>query len=184
MTPSSDTDVVKSAFQNNCDDNGCQRSQHYKKHKHSKQAKQDNFIEDILQPQIVIMSNTDKQFSSDESLVDVDSNQSKHNPLNPWGDINAQDIPMDIKYVPDSNSCPTSHEIEEKMDVQSHIHSNLDLTSDSTSDKNCSPSSSDYSVMCRRGPSCCFQSTFKYRKNKCSTNVLHKTLNKQQGIGL
>ena len=72
----------------------------------------------ILQLQIVIISNIDKQFSSDESLVDVDSNQSKPNPLNPWGDINVQDIPMDIKYMADSNSCPASHEIEEKMDVQ------------------------------------------------------------------
>ena len=54
-------------------------------------------MEDILQSQIVTMSNIDKQFSSDESLVDVDSNQSKPNPLNPWGDMNVQDIPMDIK---------------------------------------------------------------------------------------
>ena len=71
-------------------------------------------MEDILQSQIVIMSNTDKQYLSDESLVDVDSNQSEPNPLNPWGNMNVQDIPMDIKYVPDSNSCPTSYEIEEK----------------------------------------------------------------------
>ena len=62
---------------------------------------------------------------------------------NPWGDMDVKDIPMDIQYGPDSNLCPTSHETEEKMD---HIHSNLDLTSDSTSDKNCSSSSSDYSV--------------------------------------
>ena len=92
------------------------------------------------------MSNIDKQFLSDESLVDVDSNQSKLNSLNPWGDMNVQDIPMGIKYAPDSNSCPTSHEIEEKMDVQNHIHSNSDSTSDSRSDENCSSSSSDYSV--------------------------------------
>ena len=80
-------------------------------------------------------------------MVDVDSNQSEPNPINPWGDMNIQDIPMDIKYAPDSNSCPTSHEIEEKMDVQNHIHPNLDSTSDSTSDKNYSSSSSDYSVL-------------------------------------
>ena len=143
---SSDTYVAKSAFQNNCDDNGCQQSRHYKKHKHSKQAKQDNFVENILQSQKVIISNIGKQFLSDESLVDVDNNQSKLNSLNPWGDMNVQDIPMDIKYMQNSNSCPTSHEIEEKMDVQNHIHSNSDSTSDSRSDENCSSSSSDYSV--------------------------------------
>ena len=54
---------------------------------------------------------------------------------------------MEIKYRPDSNLCPTSHEIEDKMDIQNHVHSNSDSDSDSTSNKNCSSSSSDYSVL-------------------------------------
>ena len=143
-------EIGRRTLQNNCDDNGCQQSQHNKKYKCSKQAKQYNVLEDILQSQIVIMSNIDKHFSSDESLVDVDSNQSEPNPFNPQHDMNVQDIPMDIKYAPDSNSCPTSHEIEGKMDVPNHIHSNSDSTSDSTSDKNCSSSSSNYSVLVSR----------------------------------
>ena len=55
------------------------------------------------------MLNIDDQFSSNESLVDVDSNQLESNPLNPWGDMNVEDIPTDIKYRPNSNSSYTSH---------------------------------------------------------------------------
>ena len=43
------------------------------------------------------MSNIDQQFSSDESWVDVDSNQFERDPLNPWGDMDVEDIPIDIK---------------------------------------------------------------------------------------
>ena len=98
------------------DDNGCQQSRHYKRHTCSKQ---ENLVEDLLQSQIVIYSNIDDQFSSDESWVDVDSNQSESDPLNPWGDMNVEDIPIDIpiKYRPSSNSSSTSHDtlwVEEK----------------------------------------------------------------------
>ena len=86
---SSDPDFAKSAFQNYGNDNGCQQSQHYKRHTRSKQ---ENLVEDLLQSQIVIMSNIDNQFSSDESWVDVDSNQLESNPLNPWGDMNVENM--------------------------------------------------------------------------------------------
>ena len=54
-----------------------------------------------------------------------------------WGDMNVQDIPMDIKYGPDSNLCTTSHEIEKKngyskpytlkfgLNIRFHIRQNL-----------------------------------------------------------
>ena len=95
------------------------------------------------------MLNIDDQFSSNESLVDVDSNQLESNPLNPWGDMNVEDIPTDIKYRPNSNSSYTSHDtlwVEDKMDFQNDKHSNSDSTSDSTLDKNCSSPKSDDSV--------------------------------------
>ena len=95
------------------------------------------------------MSNIDDQFLSDESWVDVDSNQLESDPLIPWGDINVEDIPIDIKYGPNSNSSYTSQDmlwVEDKMDFQNDKHSNSDSTSDSTSDKNCSSPISDDSV--------------------------------------
>ena len=95
------------------------------------------------------MSNIDDQFLSNKSWVDVDSNQSESDPPNPWGDINVEDIPIDIKDGPNLDSSYTSHDmvgVDNKMDIQIHNHSNSDSTSDSSLDENCSSPKSDDSV--------------------------------------
>ena len=63
--------------------------------------------------------------------------------------MNVEDIPIGIKYGPNSNSSYTSHDmlwVEDKVDFQNDKYSNSDSTSDSTLDENCTSPKSDDSV--------------------------------------
>ena len=68
------------------------------------------------------MQSNDTPFSSDESVLDVGVNiyvQDNHKMLNPWGDMNVNDIPLDIDTDTDSStkSEPVIVKAEKPADV-------------------------------------------------------------------
>ena len=87
--------------------NGCQRT---RIHKLDENRKFDSYP--ISQEQITIIQSNDRPFSSDESVIKVVSEKfySSHNDSddvdcddidnknNPWGDMDVQEIPLDIKH--------------------------------------------------------------------------------------
>ena len=84
------------------DKNGCQRTRIHKIDE-NKNCNSDG----ISQLQIMIMQSNDSPFSSDESVLKVcivnDNNNDDydyddhHHNNSPWGDMDIQDIPLDIK---------------------------------------------------------------------------------------
>ena len=78
--------------------------------------------ENLIPSQITIMQSNDTPFSSDESVLDVgvdDYVQDNHKMFNPWGDMNVNDIPLDIDTDTDSStkSEPVIVKAEKPADV-------------------------------------------------------------------
>ena len=115
----SDTESIQeSDTDSNIYDNYCQRSNVYHQHRQCDKDKKEN----LVPSQIMIMQSNDTPFSSDESVLDVgmdDYVQDNHKIFNPWGDMNVNDIPLDIDTDTDSstNTEPVTVKAEKPPDV-------------------------------------------------------------------
>ena len=110
----SDTESIQeSDTDSNIHDNYCQRLNVYRQHRQCDKDKKEN----LVPFQIMIMQSNDMPFSSDESVLDVgmdDYVQDNHKIFNPWGDMNVNDIPLDIDTDSSTNTEPV---IEKPPDV-------------------------------------------------------------------
>ena len=102
----------------NVHDDNCQRSR-----VHSQQSTvnmiKTKLNKKILYLQITIMQSNDTPFLSDELVLDVgiDENvQETDKILNPWGDMNVNDIPLDIETDTDTDSSTKSEPITVKTE--------------------------------------------------------------------
>ena len=93
----SDNDSIQyTETDSNINDNNCQRARICTKHNEEK-FKPKNLVPSL----ILIMQSNDTQFSCDESVLDVcidDNVQENRKMYNLWGEMNVNDIPLDIKY--------------------------------------------------------------------------------------
>ena len=100
----SDTESIQeSDTDSNIHENNCQRSRVQCQHGQHDQDKQEN----LVPSQIMIMQSNDTPFSSDESILDArvdDYVQNNHKSFNPWGDMNVNDILLDIDTDTDSST--------------------------------------------------------------------------------
>ena len=96
----------------NMHNNNCQRSRvHCQPNKHKETEK-----ENLVPSQITIMQSNDTPFSSDESVLDVAVDYNVRDKIfNPWGDMNVNDIPLDITDT-DTDSSTTSELMVVKTD--------------------------------------------------------------------
>ena len=99
----SDTEIIQeSDTDSNKYDNDCQRSRVHCEHGKNDKDKQEN----LIPSQIMIMQSNDIPFSSDESVLDAgvdDYVQENCKIFNLWGDMNVNDIPLDIDNDTDSS---------------------------------------------------------------------------------
>ena len=89
----------------NVHDDNCQRSRLHSQHGQYDQNKIKQ--ENLVPSQIAIMQSNDAPFLSDELVLDVgvDENvQENYKIFNPWGDMNVNDIPLDIDTDTDSST--------------------------------------------------------------------------------
>ena len=124
----SDTEIIQeSDTDSNIHDNDCQRSRVHHEHGKYEKDKQDNFVPS----QITIMQSNEMPFSSDESVLDVGVDnyvQENHKIFNLWGDMNVNDIPLDIDTDTDSstNNEPVIVKEEQPPDVVFSPLSNIE----------------------------------------------------------
>ena len=126
MDVSDDDSIQYFEMDFNINDNNCQRAKICTKHNEEK-FKPKN----LVPSQILIMQSNDTPFSSDESVLDVcidDNVQENCKMYNPWGEMNVNNIPLDINTDTDSNtsSKPAIINSEEPPDVVFSPLSNIE----------------------------------------------------------
>ena len=126
----SDTESIQgSSTHSNIRDNNCQRSRVHCQHGKHDKDKQEN----LVPSQITILQSNDMPFSSDESVLGVgvdDYVQGNDKIFNPWGDMNVNDIPLEIDTDTDTDSSmykePLIVKVEKPPDVVFSPLSNIE----------------------------------------------------------
>ena len=126
MDVSDDDSIQYFETDSHINDNNCQRARIHTKHNEEK-FKPKN----LVPSQILIMQGNNTPFSSDESVLDVcidDNVQENCKMYNPWGEMNVNDIPLDINTDTNSNTSsePAIVNIEELPDVVFSPLSNIE----------------------------------------------------------
>ena len=113
----SDTESIQGSYSDsNIHDNNCQRSRVHHQHCQHAQDKEEN----LVPSQIMIMQSNDTPFSSDKSVLDVGVDyflEDNHKFDNPWGDMNVNDIPLDINNDSSTDNEPVIVKSENPPDV-------------------------------------------------------------------
>ena len=132
---SSNTDTKSSPTPDVSMQSGCQRMH---EHKSPLISNNDKFIPGLKQDQIVIISNNYISISSDESIINVDSvfyseEHDKKNIFNPWGNMDVNDIPLDIKH---NTTCITEPQLPSPYKTEDIMNSSQKLNSHIISQNN------------------------------------------------
>ena len=112
--------IPESYKYSNISDNNCQRSRVHHKNCEYAQDKEEN----LVPSQITIMQSNDTPFSSDESVLDVGVDECKVDNL--WGDMDVNDIPLDVDTDSSTDSEPLIVKAENPPDVVFSPLSNIE----------------------------------------------------------